>query len=229
MSSVRRVSGIVTPHAATRRQRLTARVICAMVRACAATQRFTFHDPTNARALCARGPVIFAVWHNRLALAPAIYQQVLRNEFPDRRLAALISASRDGALLACIIENFGMRPVRGSTSRRGPQALLELTSCAEQGFDIAITPDGPRGPRYKVQPGVIAIARLTGRPIVPLACNARRKSTLRSWDRFQIPHPFGRCEIRIAQPMIIPAEEDDSRLESWRAELERRLLEVTLD
>ncbi len=87
----------------------------------------------------------------------------------QRRLAALVSASRDGGLLAAILELFGVQPVRGSSSRRGAQALLELTTWAERGYDLAITPDGPRGPRYVVQEGVMSLAQITGLPIVPVS------------------------------------------------------------
>ena len=82
-------------------------------------------------------------------------------------MAAMVSASKDGGFLASILECFGVQPVRGSSSRRGPQALLELTGWAERGYDLAITPDGPRGPRYVVQEGIIALAQVTGLPIVP--------------------------------------------------------------
>ena len=85
----------------------------------------------------------------------------------------MVSASRDGGILAGILEQFGVKPVRGSSSRRGPQALLEMTTWAERGYDLAITPDGPRGPRYKVQEGVISAAQLTGLPIVPVGVSSQ--------------------------------------------------------
>ena len=110
-------------------------------------------------------------------------------------LAALVSASKDGAFLAGILECFGVQPVRGSSSRRGPQALLELTTWAERGYDLAITPDGPRGPCYVVQDGVMSLAQLTGLPIVPVSYHVNWKIQLKSWDRFQIPLPFSRCEM----------------------------------
>ena len=83
-------------------------------------------------------------------------------------MAALVSASKDGGFLSGILELFGVQPVRGSSSRRGPQALLELTTWAERGHDLTITPDGPRGPCYQVQDGVMSLAQLTGLPIVPV-------------------------------------------------------------
>jgi hypothetical protein len=83
---------------------------------------------------------------------------IVHRKFP-RPLTALVSASKDGAMLAAVLKNFGVEQVRGSTTRRGPQALLELTKCAHRGCDLAVTPDGPKGPRYVVQKGVIVLAQ----------------------------------------------------------------------
>src|SRR5213075_2734928 len=105
----------------------------------------------------------------RLALCMVAYFGYPCKRNNTAGMAALVSASKDGALLSGILEAFGVQPVRGSSSRRGAQALVELTSWAERGYDLAITPDGPRGPRYQVQPGAIALAQLTGRPLVPVS------------------------------------------------------------
>lgn len=90
-----------------------------------------------------------------------------------RKLTALVSASKDRALLAAVLRAFGVQQVRGSSSRRGPQALLAMASRAALGYDLAVTPDGPRGPRYVVHKGVIAPAQVTGLPIIPVTCNIR--------------------------------------------------------
>jgi hypothetical protein len=174
-------------------------------------------------------PVIFCLWHNRLALAMWLYRERPLRYHPYRRMAALVSASRDGAFLAAILECFGVQPVRGSSSRRGSQAVLELTSWAEQGYDIAITPDGPRGPRYVVQEGAIAVAQLTGLPIVPVSCWFSRKWILNSWDRFQIPQPFARCEIFVGKVLRVPREASEGEREMLRAELETRMRSMTRD
>jgi lysophospholipid acyltransferase (LPLAT)-like uncharacterized protein len=121
-------------------------------------------------------------------------------------MAAIVSASKDGGFLTAILERFGVQPVRGSSSRRGPQAMRELITWAEQGWDLAITPDGPRGPRYKIQQGVMSLAQLTGRPILPAAYNLAWKITVKSWDRFQIPIPFSRCDAIIGKPVWVPRE-----------------------
>jgi lysophospholipid acyltransferase (LPLAT)-like uncharacterized protein len=140
-----------------------------------------------------------------------------------RKLAALVSASKDGALLAAVLGRFGVEQIRGSSSRRGPQALLELTSHAQMGYDLAVTPDGPKGPRYVVQEGVIALAQLTGLPIIPVTCNTRLKLCLKSWDRFQIPLPFSKCEVILNEPILVPREADSAEREERRMKLETSL------
>ena len=117
--------------------------------------------------------IIFAIWHNRLALSLVLYRRYVARRDRSRRLVAMVSASRDGGMLAGILERFGVQPVRGSSSRRGPQALREMVSWGKRGHDLAITPDGPRGPCYIVQEGVISIAQLTGLPIVPVCVSSQ--------------------------------------------------------
>jgi lysophospholipid acyltransferase (LPLAT)-like uncharacterized protein len=144
-------------------------------------------------------------------------------------MAAMVSASRDGGFLAGILECFGVQPVRGSSSRRGPQALLELTTWAERGYDLAITPDGPRGPCYVVQPGVMSLAQLTGLPIVPVSYHLGWKIRAKSWDRFQIPLPFARCEMIYEKPIHVPREASDAEREVLRRELETKLRAISND
>jgi hypothetical protein len=146
-----------------------------------------------------------------------------------RKLAALVSASKDGALLAAVLETFGVEQIRGSSSRRGPQALLELTSLAEQGYDLAVTPDGPKGPRYVVQQGVIALAQVTGLPIIPVTCNTRRKLCLKSWDGFQIPLPFSRCDLILNQPIHVRRDADEIEREHRRREVQTSLRQSSTD
>jgi len=173
--------------------------------------------------------LIFAFWHNRLALSAILYQRYFLKFAPGRRVAGMVSASRDGALLAQIFEYFGIVPVRGSSSRRGPQALREMVSWAESGCDLAITPDGPRGPCYTVQEGVISTAQLTGLPIAPVSYHLNWKIRSKSWDRFQIPLPFTRCEITIGKAMRVPREASDAEREELRKQLEAELRTITRD
>jgi lysophospholipid acyltransferase (LPLAT)-like uncharacterized protein len=144
-------------------------------------------------------------------------------------MAALVSASKDGGFLTAILQRFGVQPVRGSSSRRGPQALLELTSWAERGYDLAITPDGPRGPRYKVQDGVMILAQVTGLPIIPVSYQLGWKIRINSWDRFLIPLPFSRCEMIYEKPVRVPRDASDQQCELLRQELENRLRAISAD
>jgi hypothetical protein len=221
--------GAVVPHAPTLGQRLLARLIYLLIRAVAATLRYEIRDRSGLIGDELSGPVIFAGWHNRLVLALVVYELLLRRRQPARRLAALASASRDGALVARVLELFHVQPVRGSSSRRGLHALLELTRWSGRGYDLVITPDGPRGPRYEVQPGVLSLAQLTGQPIVPATYNLSLKWSLWSWDGFQIPLPFSRCEVVLDAPVLVPRQARQAERDHLRAELKRRLSAITRD
>jgi lysophospholipid acyltransferase (LPLAT)-like uncharacterized protein len=225
-----RAGGIVVPHEPKWHQRWAAALAYGLIRGVAATLRFRLRDESG---VLAAGnlpePVIFCIWHNRLALCLMLYRRYVLRQHPRRRMAAIVSASRDGALLARILELFRVQPVRGSSSRRGPQALRELTAWGERGYDLAVTPDGPRGPCYVVQEGVVAAAQLTGLPILPVAYHLPWKKRLRSWDRFQIPIPFSRCDVRIGELFHIPREADDAEREVLRQRLEDRMRALTQD
>jgi lysophospholipid acyltransferase (LPLAT)-like uncharacterized protein len=220
-------SGVIVPHRPQWHDEIAAAAIWAAGKALSATLRLEVEDRT-AIPLDFRGPLIAAVWHNRLALAMPIWK-IWRKRCFDARLAALISASRDGALLARTFSYFGVKAVRGSSSRRGAQALLELSSALREGYYVAITPDGPRGPKYQVQPGIIALAQLTGVPIVPVGVYIERKKALRSWDAFQIPLPFTRCHATLGAPIEVPKEATPEEAEQARSTLERALLELSRD
>lgn len=224
-----RHSGVVVPNLPKWHQRLLARVIWLAVSAVSATMRYRLNDPNDYFKRAGREPSIYCIWHNRLALCVKLYTKFARRPAPAPGLAGLVSASKDGALLVAIFECFGVNPVRGSSSRRGAQALLELSTCAEQGYDLAITPDGPRGPCYKVAEGPIALAQLTGLPLVPAAYQLNWKITVKSWDRFQIPLPFARCDLHVGEIIRVPRELTPERREEFRQRLETALRAVTRD
>lgn len=221
-------SGVVIPHRAKWHQRLLARIFYILARLLSATIRFEWQDNTN-MLKGGKQPVIFCIWHNRLALCLEIRRLYLSRIGRPARMAAMVSASKDGGLLARVLELYDVQPARGSTSRRGRQALLELLTWAERGHDLAITPDGPRGPCYVVQDGVIALAQLSGLPIVPVSYELRWKISVKSWDRFQIPLPFTRCTMRLGPPITVPREAGDPERERLRSELEIRLKQITVD
>ena len=222
-------SGPVIPHQAKWHGRLAAWLIWFLASSVAATLRWSWRDETNLFENGGKEPVIFCLWHNRLALCFTAYFGYARKSSPAPGMAAMVSASKDGAFLAAILECFKVRPVRGSSSRRGPQALLELTTWSERGYDLAITPDGPRGPRYVVQEGIISLAQLTGLPIIPFSYHLNWKISAKSWDQFQIPLPFSRCEMNVEKPIRIPRDVSEAEREALRLQLERTLKELSRD
>jgi lysophospholipid acyltransferase (LPLAT)-like uncharacterized protein len=224
-----RAAGVVVPNAPRWHQWLAAWLIFALVRSISATLRYRWHDGSGFYDQPPTGAAIYCVWHNRLALCLEMYHRYARQRNNTPGMAALVSASRDGALLTAILERFKVQPVRGSTSRRGPQALLELTSWSERGYDLAITPDGPRGPCYVVQDGIMSLAQLTGLPILPVAYHLPRKICAKSWDRFQIPLPFSLCNVHVAKPVRVPRDASDAEREALREQLERTLKGITYD
>jgi lysophospholipid acyltransferase (LPLAT)-like uncharacterized protein len=198
-------------------------LIVTLIRLVAATLRYRWEDDSGYFIGQSPGQAIYATWHNRLIFSMPAYYGYARKHLRTPGMAALVSASRDGGFLAAILDCYKVQPVRGSSSRRGPQALLELTTWADRGFDLAITPDGPRGPCYQVQQGVMSLAQVTGLPIIPFSCSVGWKLQLNSWDRFQIPLPFSRCTMRVGKPVHIPRQANDDQREVLRQELQQTL------
>jgi len=157
---------------------------------------------------------IGALWHNRLLIFPF----VLRRFFSNRRGAALISASRDGDLLADAIRRFGFDIVRGSSSRLGASAILQLTDVLASGRDVVITPDGPRGPAYELGPGIIFLAQKSGAAVVPINMEYSSCWRLKSWDRFILPRPFAKICVIVGQPHRVRSTNtvDDFEVERLR-------------
>lgn len=181
-----------------------------------ATVRFSVTHGERYQQFVDRGePVIFTLWHGRLL--PLTY-------FHRRRaITAIISRSEDGEYIARLVEGWGYETVRGSTSRGGSAALRGLVKAARAGRSLAITPDGPRGPRQRLQPGVITAAQMTGLPILPLCCGASRAWWPGSWDRFCVPKPFARVRVLYGQPRRVPRDATESELERHAAELEAEM------
>jgi lysophospholipid acyltransferase (LPLAT)-like uncharacterized protein len=220
---------VVVPEAARWHGRLAARIIALVARLLAASLRWRWTDHSFFNDTGSEQRAIFAIWHNRLALSLILYHRHVARCGTRRRLAALVSASRDGGLLARVLELFDVVGIRGSSSRRGGQALRELVSAAGRGCDLAVTPDGPRGPRYEPHPGVVSLAQITGLPIVPVSFRLGWKWTLRSWDRFQIPVPFSRCEVVFGEPIWVSEATDEAGRERCRVLLKERLMAITRD
>jgi lysophospholipid acyltransferase (LPLAT)-like uncharacterized protein len=204
-------------------------LVYSLIQLISATMRYRWYDGSGHFDGAPPGPTIYCLWHNRLVLTMTGCYPYAKKRNPTAGVAALVSASRDGGFLTAILECFGVQPVRGSSSRRGAQALLELTTWAERGYDLAITPDGPRGPRYNVQEGVISLAQITGLPIVPWTYNLSWKVRMKSWDGFQIPLPFSRCDMVGTKPIRVPREATEAEREAFRQQLERALRGISKD
>lgn len=198
------------------RTRWLVRVGALVIRVLATTWRIRVIGDAGIRAeRASRRPVIIVLWHGQML--PLLYQH--RGE----GVSILISEHRDGELIARIAAAFGHRSVRGSTTRGAGRALLGLVREVELGHDIAVTPDGPRGPAKSFAPGALAVAQRTGAAIVPATVGARRAWRLGSWDRFMIPHPFSRVVISYGDPARVTAP--DARAAAAEADRFRRLME----
>ena len=166
-----------------------------LLRIWARTLRYEVDDRAGILGKPVTENYIGALWHNRLLILPL----VLRRFFPNRRGAALISASRDGDLLTDAIRRFGYEVIRGSSSRLGASAILQLTEELASGCDVVITPDGPRGPAYELDPGIVFLAQKSGASVLPMNLEYSRCWRLGSWDRFIIPQPFSKVRVLISQ------------------------------
>jgi hypothetical protein len=213
---------VVIPNKASLAQRLVVVVLYALLRLLRFTWRIHFSDPHGVIKASRDKPFILCVWHNRLVFGMYAYRNNIK-PISGRRMAAMVSASKDGALLVEIMKAFDMEPVRGSTSRRGRQALLELSRKIKSGLHLGITPDGPKGPSYEIQDGILALSQVTGLPIVPLGSSASRKYRFNSWDRFQLPMPFSRCDVIYGLPLQVPRQLDDAKRTALREELKSRM------
>lgn len=163
---------------------------------------------------------IGALWHNRLLIFPI----VLRRFFPNRHGAALISASHDGDLLADGVQRFGYDVIRGSSSRLGASAILQLTQVLASGRDVVITPDGPRGPAYELGPGIIFLAQRSGAVVLPMNLEYSRCWRLGSWDRFIVPRPFSKVRVLIDEPHRVRSTTTPAEFESERLALQDAMM-----
>lgn len=183
------------------------------LRLVAATSRVRSLGEAEARWVQSSGQgALWASWHNRL-LGP-----LLRHR--GEGAGVVISQSRDGELITRVVEGFGFVGLRGSSSRGGLRALREVLRHLEAGRHVVFTPDGPRGPRYTVRPGIAYAARRSGCPVVPVGVAMTRKAVFRSWDRFQVPLPFGTVLLVYGAPLRFgPDEPEEQVAEAIRAAL----------
>lgn len=190
-----------------------------LIKALGSTLRLEISGLENlTKARAAHGNVIYASWHGRL-LIPAYLHR-------DEDIRVLVSTHQDGEYTARVIGKLGFGTVRGSSTRGGTSATLRLMDAAADSHDLAITPDGPRGPREKCQRGIIYLAKKTGLPLIPIGASHSRGVVLSSWDRFMIPLPFARCKVVYGEAALYDASLDEESVEKARLDLERRLRAV---
>lgn len=161
-------------------------------------------------------------WHNQLLLMPYISPS-----FPSHSRAILISRHRDGEIIARIAARFGYASIRGSKTRGGFGALRQTLKFIREGKIFTITPDGPRGPKYKVKPNVIQLAKATGVPILPFAFGAKTHKTMSSWDAFIVPYPFTRAAFVWGDPLWVSSAASEEEMEAARKALEQTLIDLS--
>jgi len=210
----------------------TSRLIALYLRFVYWTSRWHIEEGAAPEVLArAEGPVIGVFWHGRFAAMPHIFRHI-------QNAHVLISAHRDGELIAQVMAAMGFATVRGSTARQRPgearpidkggaAALRAMLRVLRDGGRIGITPDGPRGPRMRVSPGTITLAALSGAPLIPFSFSASFAIRFNSWDRFILPLPFGRIWIAVGKPVRVAREADAATLEATQISLEERLNDLT--
>ena len=174
------------------------------------------------RIIDAGETAIVCFWHGRLLMMP-------KAQRPGAKFAMLISGHRDGRFIARTVTRFGIRTITGSSSRGGAGAARECVNALTSGTIVCIAPDGPRGPRMRATLGAVEIARLAGKPLVPVACSTTRRRVLGSWDRFLLALPFGRGVYVVGDPIYPPAADDRTAAEAVRRRLEDALNAVTAE
>lgn len=161
---------------------------------------------------------IVALWHNRTFVPCYVYRYCVKHEVP---MSMLTSASKDGALLSTVAEDYGMRTVRGSSNRRGVAGFRDMLRELKEGCCMCITPDGPKGPRYKSHAGVIRLASVSGLPILPMCIDVPRCWRIsKAWDGFVIPIPFSRITVVAREPLYVPADLDETAQREYMEKLD---------
>ena len=201
------------------RERLLALVGSTILKVLFLTIRLRLDDRCGVGRNAFPEPCLICFWHNRiLGITLAFHRRY--PAMARRGVTVLTSPSKDGEILSQLVGAFGMGSVRGSSSRRGSRALLELVKLIRLGKDIAITPDGPRGPRYTLGPGVILLAQNTGAVIIPAHASFSRCFRMKTWDGFIIPLPFSTISVTMDETITIPNHLSEEEFEQARKNLE---------
>ncbi len=176
----------------------------------------------NVRHIIESNRLIFATWHSRILILSYLYK--------GANGAVLVSQSKDGEIASRILKKMGNEAFRGSTTRGGGRALVKLIKVLKEKDRISlITTDGPQGPRFKVQPGIVALAQKTGYPILPVTYSGKRIKIFTSWDRFILPYPFTICRVSYGSPIYIPKDAGKKEEKEYLESVEKELQQLTLD
>jgi lysophospholipid acyltransferase (LPLAT)-like uncharacterized protein len=207
------------------KQRLTVhladRGFYSLIKAIGRTLKYEVEGWENFEAIEKAGKLpIYSFWHDRIFAGTFFFR--------NRGIVVITSQSMDGEYIARFIQRLGYGAVRGSSTRGGVGALVEMIRLMRSGLAMAFTVDGPRGPRYEAKKGPVLLAKKTGNPMMPFVVECRRFWTVKSWDRLQVPRPFSRAKLIIGKPIYIRADADDDAIETGRMELQRSLDELTL-
>ena len=210
---------VAGPRRFTLRQRIILRIIiwggCWFIRLIGPTLRIAVSREEGGPAGPGTRPLVASFWHS--GIIPATYI------FRDYGIRVMSSNSYDGEYMGRIIRKFGFVPVKGSSSRNAVRALLGLRRALDEGWTVAFTLDGPRGPRHKVKPGPVALGRSSGVPLAMFHVAVDKAWTLNTWDRLMIPMPFSRVLMRIGKLIHIPTDATDEDLQRYTAELQASL------
>jgi lysophospholipid acyltransferase (LPLAT)-like uncharacterized protein len=191
-----------------------------LIRAIGSTLRFTVEGREHWDEAARGGRLpIYTFWHDRIFAGSYFFR--------GRRIIIMTSRSFDGEYIARFIQRMGFGAVRGSSTRGGVGALVELTRLVRKGCPAGFSIDGPKGPRHVAKMGAVLLAKKTGQPVLPFGVNPERFWSLKSWDMMQIPRPFSRVGVRFAPPIRVPPDADEAALAAARDELQRALERVS--
>jgi lysophospholipid acyltransferase (LPLAT)-like uncharacterized protein len=186
------------------------------------TIRYETSDWENFQKIERSGKIpIYSFWHNRIFAGTYFFR--------NRGIVIITSQSFDGEYIARFIQRFGYGAVRGSSTRGGVGALVEMIRLSKKGLPMGFSVDGPRGPKYVAKTGAVLLAKKTGNPLMPFVFECEKFWTLNNWDNLQIPKPFTRAKLFIGEPVYVPKDADETEIENKRSELQNKLDELTVN
>jgi lysophospholipid acyltransferase (LPLAT)-like uncharacterized protein len=187
-----------------------------VIRLIGATLRWQATESHSLDSLWAEGKrVIMTFWHGRIFMATYYFR--------NQGIVVMTSRNRDGNYIARVIERFGYHAARGSSSRGSREATIECLQAIQNGRDLGLAIDGPRGPRYVAKRGAAYLARKSGNPVLPFSLSVAKKWIMKSWDHFQVPRPFSRAVLLCGEPIYVDANASEEQIEAAEKEVQRSL------